>query len=155
MEEKKFIAAKELGKLAKWMRILGYDSVYHDRGDEAELVIQALRERRIILARSPWMSRHKGIKAIIVKRDLVEDQLDQVVEEAGLAIEEEKFFTRCVECNTLLIAAAKEDVREKVPAYVFGAHDVFKKCERCKKIYWKGSHWDMVGKWLEERGFRK
>ncbi len=155
MEEIRFIIAKELGKLAKWLRILGYDSVYHGRGDEAELVIQALREKRIILARSPDISRHKGIKAVIVKHDLVEDQLDQVVTEAGLAIEEEKFFTRCVECNTLLIDMAKEDAREKVPGYVFETHDSFKKCGECEKIYWKGSHWDMVGKWLGERGFKK
>ena len=151
----KFMIAKELGKLAKWLRILGYDSVYHDRGDEAELVIQALREGRVILARSPEMARHKGVKVIIVEHDLVEDQLDQVVEGAGLPVEQEKFFTRCVECNTLLMDMEKEAARGKVPEYVLGTHDVFKKCASCGKIYWKGSHWEMVGKWLGDRGFRK
>lgn len=155
MQEKRFIVSKELGKLAKWLRIVGYDSVYYDHGDEAGFIIQALRESRVILARSPEIIKHKGVKVVVVEHDLVEDQLDQVVRELGLEIKEEQLFTRCVECSTPLEKATREEAEKKVPEYVFRTNESFKKCGKCGKIFWKGTHWDMVGNWLRSRGLAK
>jgi uncharacterized protein with PIN domain len=149
MRDQKFIVTRELGKLAKWLRILGYDSVYHDKKETSSLIIRALREERILLTRSPALEKYKGIRVVIVGHDLVEDQLEQVARELGLPVDDKEMFRRCVECNTLLELRAKEDVRDKVPEYVFNTQECFKICPRCGKIFWKGTHWDMVKEWLD------
>ena len=151
MQQQKFIVTQELGKLAKWLRILGYDCVYYDKKAVSELIVQVLRDRSILLTRSETFTKYKGIQALIVKHDHVEQQVEQVVRELGLALDEENIFRRCVECNTLLEDIAKEGIKEKVPEYVFHTQEKFKKCPGCGKIFWKGTHWDMVGKWLGER----
>ncbi|MFH1877782.1 MAG: Mut7-C RNAse domain-containing protein [Candidatus Omnitrophota bacterium] len=151
MKPDRFIVTSELGKLAKWLRILGYDTVYYDRKDPGGMIILALREQRVILTRSSIYANFKGIKQVIVARDLVEDQLDQVAAETGLSVNEDALFHICVECNTPLIGIRKKDVEDKVPEEVYGARKEFKACPMCQKIYWKGTHWDMVKTWLEKR----
>ncbi|MGB2630366.1 MAG: Mut7-C RNAse domain-containing protein [Candidatus Omnitrophota bacterium] len=153
METIRFIALQELGKLAKWLRILGYDCGYYDKNDIADLVIQAIREGRVILARSAAYKKYKGIRVLVVTSDHVEEQVEQVIRELGLPLDEEKLFQRCVECNYPLEDVPKEETTGKVPEYVFRTQEVFKRCPSCGKIFWKGTHWDMVGKWLEKRKF--
>jgi len=151
MQQQKFIVTQELGKLAKWLRILGYDCVYYDKKAVSELIVQVLRDRRILLARSETFTKYKGIQALVIKHDHVEQQVEQIVRELGLTLDEENIFRRCVECNTPLEDITKEEIKEKVPEYVFQTQEKFKKCPGCGKIFWKGTHWDMVGKWLGER----
>jgi hypothetical protein len=105
----------------------------------------------VLLARSPALEKYKGIQKVIVKSDHVEEQVEQLIEEMGIAIDENMLFRRCVECNCLLEDLPKEKARGKVPDYVFETQEMFKKCPQCNKIFWKGTHWDMVGKWLEKR----
>ena len=155
MKEEKFITTQELGKLAKWLRILGYDCIYHDKKEVSDLIIQTLRDHRILLTRSGAFAKYKGIQTLVIKEDHAEKQVDQVVQELGLTIDEEKVFRRCVECNALLENLEKEATKGKIPEYVFQTQERFKRCPRCDKIFWKGTHWDMVGKWLEERKKRK
>jgi len=151
MRDKKFIVTEELGKLAKWLRILGYDTVYHAKEDIPAIVVQALREGRIILTRSSTVANYKGVQAVVVKHDLVEDQMDQVMNKLGLSVEEASLFQICVECNTALEVIPKEDVKGKIPEYVYETQNEFKRCPQCDKIFWKGTHWDMVKKWLDKR----
>lgn len=150
----KFIATSELGRLCKWMRILGYDTVYTPDEDRRALVLQSLREERIILTRDSKMSRFSGTGMIHVRDDLVEDQIRQVIEELGIKPDRGKFFTICVLCNKPLEAIAKEDVRDKVPPYVYKTQDSFVRCGICDRIYWQGTHWTNVGDFVEriERG---
>jgi len=154
MQEAKFIVTKELGKLAKWLRILGYDAIYYDKKETAGLIIQALRDKRVILTRSTAPAKYKGIHVVIIRSDHVEKQIEQVFTELKLLLREEGLFRRCVECNTLLKDVEKGQIKEKVPEYVFRNHEVFKKCAKCQKIFWKGTHWGMVGKWLEGKGIK-
>ena len=84
----------------------------------------------------------------------MEEQVEQVIQELGLALNEENLFQRCVECNVALKDLPKEKAKEKVPEYVFQTQKAFKQCPQCKKIFWKGTHWDMVGKWLEKQGLK-
>ena len=145
-----FIVTEELGKLAKWLRVLGYDCVYHDGGSESDLVIQALRDKRVLLTRTERLKKYTGIKTVIIRHDHVEDQLEQVVFDLGLPLEEDGFFQRCVECNERLSAVEKHDIKGKVPGYVFDTQDEFKVCPACEKIFWRGTHWDNVGKRVDE-----
>ncbi len=150
--DKKFIVTREMGKLAKWLRILGYDCVYFGGTQVADLIIQALRDKRMLLTRSAALTKYTGVRVVVVRHDLVEDQLEQVVAELGLSLDDAAMFERCVECNTPLEKIEKEKVKGKVPEYVFETQETFKLCPSCGKYFWKGTHWDMVGDWLKNRG---
>ena len=145
----KFILTRELGRLAKWLRILGYDTIYHDKDDKARLVILSLRDSRIILTRDSKMSRFTGVRMLHIETDEVEKQLEQVVRYLKLRTDEAGTFLRCVDCNELLKDIEKKKVEDKVPPYVFKTQEEFKICPVCSKIFWKGTHWNLVKKFLE------
>lgn len=140
----KFILTHEVGRLAKWLRILGFDSVYQKRDDKRELVLRSLREDRIVVSRNASLARYTGIRFIHIKSDLLEEQLKQMRDELGLNINEEYMFTRCVICNEPLAGIDKEKVKDKVPEFVYSANENFVVCPNCKKIYWQGTHWGNV-----------
>jgi len=144
----RFILTGELGRLCKWLRILGYDTVLEK--DNRVLVIKSLREERIILTRDTKMSRYTGTRMIKIKSDFVEEQLVQVVNELNLKIDKERLFTICVLCDENLEKVEKESVKDEVPPYVYDTQDLFMRCPRCKKVYWQGSHWALVKKFLEK-----
>ena len=145
----KFILTKELGRLARWLRIVGYDSVYYEKGDKAELVILSLRDKRVILTRDSKMSRFTGTRMIRITEDKVEKQLLGVTKALDLDIEESKTFLRCVDCNELLVNIEKKKVEKRVPPHVFKTQNEFKRCPTCDKIFWKGTHWDLVKDFLK------
>lgn len=155
MRKDKFIITRELGKLAKWLRILGYDSVYCRDKDVAGIVIRALREKRVLLTRSAEFTKYKGIRTVVIKHDLADEQLEQVTEELGLVFTEGAIFHICVECNTPLEDIEKEKVQERVPEYVYKTQEEFKRCPKCDKIFWKGTHWDMATGWLRQHGIEE
>ena len=145
----KFIVTKELGRLAHWLRILGYDAIYHESDDRSRLIIISLRERRIILTRSSGMSGYTGIRMLRISEDIVERQLEQVIKELDLEIDEDTTFTRCVDCNESLKDIAKDRVKERVPPYVFETQNEFKTCPVCNKVFWKGTHLELVRAFLK------
>ena len=145
----KFIVTNELGRLARWLRILGYDTAYDNANDTSKLVITSLRERRVILTRDRRMSRFTGIRMFRIKDDGVEEQLRHVIRGLELRPSEKQLFQRCVDCNEILIDVAKDAVRELVPAYVFEVNDAFKQCPVCTKIFWKGTHWRLAKNFLK------
>jgi len=71
-----------------------------------------------------------------------------------MPVEIDKLFYRCIECNTPLEDIAKEKIKTKVPEYVYQTQSTFKQCTNCRKIFWKGTHWDMVGGWLKGKGIK-
>lgn len=150
MEVEKFILTKELGRLVKWLRILGFDTIYFTAKNISSLVITALREDRIILTRNLHLTSAVGIKIFQVKGDLVTDQLKQIIQELGLKLNQQRLFTRCIICNTEITKIAKEKVIGKVPEYVFKTQEEFSWCPPCDKIYWSGTHWGNVAKTLKE-----
>ncbi len=145
----KFILTKELGRLAKWLRIIGYDTVYYDGDDKAKLVILSLRDNRIILTRDSKMARFTGVKVVHFRDDEVEKQLEQAIKELNLEVSEEKTFTLCVDCNRPLCSVEKERIKNRVPPYVFKTQNEFKLCPACDKVFWKGTHWDLVKRFLK------
>ncbi|MBN1354179.1 MAG: Mut7-C RNAse domain-containing protein [Candidatus Omnitrophica bacterium] len=147
----KFILTKELGRLAKWLRILGYDAVYYDKDDRSKLIILSLREGRIVLTRDSKLSKFTGIRMIRIADNEVKKQLEQVFKELGPSLTEKDTFTRCVECNEMLSDIQKDSVKDKVPPYVFKHETRFKKCNSCGKIFWNGTHLDLVKNFLEKK----
>jgi len=148
----KFIATKELGRLAKWMRILGFDTEYFQEENHSKLKIVALRDERIILTRNTRLSRPKGIKLVQIKHDLLNEQLLDVSKELELKADKDLMFSRCTICNAVLEPIEKEKIKDKVPEYVFETHNKFIKCPACLRIYWSGTHWGNVEEILKEAG---
>ncbi|MBD3184081.1 hypothetical protein GF312_17485 [Candidatus Poribacteria bacterium] len=141
-DELRFIADEMLGKLAKWLRAIGYDTVYFTGvGDEA-LVKQALKEDRLILTKDSNLVKRKMVRnSFLVEGDDPKEQFKQVVQEMNLDVKS-NFFTRCLVCNTELVFIEKEEAWGKVPVYTYMTHDVFYECEECNRIYWSGTHRD-------------
>lgn len=139
----KFFADCMVGKLAKWLRILGYDTAYQKEIADRDLVMRAQLEERIILTRDEKLLSRKGVEAFLfIHSDYYLDQLREVVAAFQLTFDEERLFRRCTECNTETEAIAKKAVGGQVPRYVFRTQDMFSCCPQCRKIYWRGTHVD-------------
>lgn len=144
MEEPKFLVDFMLGRLCKWLRILGYDTAYFSSLNKNIIVYQSLKEGRIILTRDHRVSKNKALKVLLIDSDNYEKQIQQVMEELNLKVDPEKMFIRCCLCNNLLAPTSKEKVSGKVPSFVFQTQNNFSYCEKCAKIYWPGTHWDLM-----------
>jgi uncharacterized protein with PIN domain len=153
--EPRFLVDFMLGRLAKWLRIIGYDAVYSRERDKTSILMQSLIENRILVTRDHEMARNNSRKIILVQSDRIGNQLRQVLTEENLQITIQRFFTRCTLCNILLQPVAdKETVASLVPAYVLQSHEAFSRCAECGKIYWKGTHLDLLVKELAKAGIR-
>jgi len=143
----KFIVTDELGRLLRWLRILGFDTVLEK--NRAGLVIRSLREERIILTRDSKISRFTGIRTIKIDSDFVEEQLEQLIRKLNLKIDRNNIFSICILCNEALEPAGKNSVKGEVPEFVFETQENFTRCPKCGKIYWRGTHWALANKFLD------
>lgn len=146
----KFILTKELGRLSKWLRILGFDTVYYNQDNLSSLIIQALRDERIILTRNQRLPQGRGLKIVLIKNEKIKKQVAEILQTLKISLKPEMMFSRCTLCNAELVDIAKEEVKDKVPEYVFKTQGNFITCPQCKRIYWQGTHWGNVRKTLEE-----
>jgi len=146
----KFILTKELGRLAKWLRILGFDTSYYNQDKLSSLIIQALRDERIILTRNQRLPQARGLKIVLIKNEKIKKQVEEVLKTLKIVLEPEMMFSRCILCNAKLADIAKDKVKDKVPEYVFKTQEDFVTCPKCQRIYWQGTHWGNVQKTLEE-----
>ena len=136
----KFIADAMLGKLAKRLRLLGYDVLYNPAYDDNEIIRLSLEQDRIILTRDTGLAeRPLAANHLFIQSDHVKDQLKQVFE-AFQITEEPAPLTRCSLCNEPLIALDKQEARDLVPQYVYDRNDSFLRCGKCGRVYWKGTH---------------
>lgn len=143
----KFIADAMLGRLAKWLRILGYDTLYYPEIDDRELIMRSVEEDRLILTRDTRLIKWRiARRHLFVREDDVRNQLRQVIAELGLDTSS-LLFTRCCECNGELAPFEKGDALGRVPVYVYQTQEKFSICSNCKRIYWKGTHYARI---LEE-----
>ena len=135
-----FAAEKTLGKLAKWLRLLGFDTLYEPEVGADEF-IQKLKNDRILLTRTRRIFRKSTIcKLIFVHSDHWAEQLKQIILELGLKAAQTRPFSRCLHCNILIVSAEKDSLWGRVPDYVFQTHDHFLTCPKCGQVYWSGSH---------------
>ena len=138
----KFLADNMLGRLATWLRLLGYDTAYQHDATDAELARRARVEQRILLTRDVELTRRRGVRAVLIESEQVEEQVGQVFHALNLTAR--AAFSRCAECNSVLEEVSKESVRGQVPPYVFHTQERFRRCPRCAHIYWRGTHWARI-----------
>ncbi|MBI5167328.1 MAG: Mut7-C RNAse domain-containing protein [candidate division NC10 bacterium] len=140
MGRAKFIADTMLGRLAKWLRILGYDTIYFSGTDDGLLLQMAREGGRILLTRDTRLLQHKGLgRYLFIQSDHLKEQLRQVVAELKLD-PEEGLGSRCPRCNAELGEIEKGEVEGRVPEFVFKQQEDFFHCHGCGRIYWPGSH---------------
>lgn len=135
----KFIADVMLGRLAKRMRLLGFDVLYDRTLDDNEIIRLSLDQDRVILTRDASLaSRPLARNRVFISSNFIREQLEQVI--SACSLEAFRPLTRCSECNVSLDPIAKQDARDLVPCHVYGASDSFLHCPRCERIYWSGTH---------------
>ncbi|UCH51203.1 MAG: Mut7-C RNAse domain-containing protein [Chloroflexota bacterium] len=148
----KFIIDNNVGKLAKWLRIMGYDALLFTEEDDGKMVKLALAQNRIILTKDTQIMRRRlvtsgRLKAILIEDDDSKAQLHQVVEDLDLDYQFRPFSV-CLECNQNLVERDKEEVRDLVPPYVFETQSLYMECPSCHRIYWRGTHWQAMNQEL-------
>ena len=138
-----------LGRLAKWLRILGYDTLYDPSWNDAHLARLARAEDRVLLTRDVELTRRKGVRVVYVASEALEAQLDQLHEELGVVALEP--WSRCPVCNSTLLAVPKDEAWGQVPPYVFVTQKEFRLCPQCSRFYWRGTHrermQELISRW--------
>jgi uncharacterized protein with PIN domain len=140
-DEFKFITDASLGRLAKWLRILGYDTAVFPNQAGREMLRQAATEGRIVLTRRKDMTgrQFSGRLFLITGVDVV-GQLNDVIGKYSLKVDQQKMFGICLNCNEKLYPVLREEVRDLVPLFVFENCTEYNQCPRCHNIYWAGTH---------------
>jgi uncharacterized protein with PIN domain len=139
----RFLADHMLGTLAKWLRLLGFDTLYPTVLDDDELIRISSEKARIILTRDKNLASRSN--ALYIESDQLDEQVKQVFRSFNLKVDDA--LSRCSLCNESIMEVEKWSVSSDVPEAIFFYHDEFWKCTKCNKIYWKGSHWkEIMGK---------
>jgi uncharacterized protein with PIN domain len=144
----RFLADAMLGRLAKWLRMLGYDTAYFPQLEDHDLVRIARAEDRMLLTRDRELVRRRGLRSLLIESDRFEEQMRQLWRDLDLNMDGS--FSRCTRCNTILQPVSKEEVNERVPPYVLRRHVYFSLCPQCDKVYWRGTHWLRMRRRIEE-----
>jgi uncharacterized protein with PIN domain len=147
-----FVADSMVGKLARYLRIMGYDTVYQSSYPDQRLS-ELVMEGRTLLTRNHATARSYS-NSIFIDRDLVKDQLNVVDTNLKLTRDRRSWFSRCLVCNSPLSKAEGEAARESVPDFVFFKYpERISFCPTCKRFYWPGTHRERMLETLREWGF--
>ncbi|MCX5831260.1 MAG: Mut7-C RNAse domain-containing protein [Deltaproteobacteria bacterium] len=152
--ELKFIIDHNVGKMAKWLRMAGFDAQLFTGADDAAIIAAALAENRILLTRDRRIMKRRDIvggriKAILIESDRFKAQVQQVI--STLRLDKSRFrpFTICLECNQRLEERFKEAIKGRVPPYVYQTQEYFAECPACRRLYWQGTHWQAMSREIE------
>ncbi len=136
----RFVADCMLGKLAKWLKILGFDTAYFTKIEDSDLLVFAQNESRILLTRDNGLiERSKNIQCLFIDSEKWSEQIQQVLKEFNLK-KKIKSNSRCIECNTILKDLPKKRAKNLVTPFIFKNADVFSLCPVCGRVFWKGTH---------------
>lgn len=148
----RFACDAMLGGLARWLRAAGYDAWWHADVDDWQLVRRALREGRILLTCDAGISRigivrDGEVSALLLPVGLSKkQQLRYVFEQLGL----NPLPPRCMACGGELRPVSKEAVKDRAPPRTYAWLDQFQECTRCSRLFWPGTHWQRIGKVLDQ-----
>jgi uncharacterized protein with PIN domain len=138
----KLLADATLGRLAKWLRILGYDTAHVADTDAHAVMHLARKEDRLILTRSRDLAGRGGVRVLLIASEVLEEQVAQVFACVGPATA--PAVSRCPICNQRLVEAEPSAVVDRVPPYVRRTQRQFSACVVCDRVYWQGTHWQRM-----------
>lgn len=140
----RFIADAHLGGLARLLRLTGFDTLYDNHYDDAEIVVIAAREGRIVLTRDrELLKRRELTHGCFVHAIKPEQQAVELFQRLDLA-RSARPFSLCLECNAPLHPIDKAEVAHRLPADVRARQARFSTCDRCQRVFWEGSHWQRM-----------
>lgn len=150
LAEPRFLVDENLGKLATFLLILGFDVLFDPRLDDPDLALKSAEENRILLTRDIGLLK-RGIVTYgyWVRSDDPRRQVSEVIRRFGLW-PRVRPFTRCLECNVELELISKDEAHGSVPPIAHALYSEFYRCEACEKVFWKGSHYDRMKDWLQD-----
>jgi uncharacterized protein with PIN domain len=149
--ETRFIVDGTLGKLAKRLRYLGFDTAVFSGKDLHRLVQISQKEKRIVLTRNRRLEAKLFLGNILIVRENQPDvQVVSVLESLRLDVDPKRFFSRCLLCNEQLESISQAEVEGRVPEFVFHSHRAFHQCPTCQRIYWQGTHPRNMKKGIEK-----
>jgi uncharacterized protein with PIN domain len=149
----RFLADGMLGKLARWLRMLGNDTEYSTALSDDELLAKAKSESRTLLTRDFELYQRaisRGIYAYYVQGNSEAKRLAELAKRFGLPLEVDMENSHCPRCNAKLQAASKEQVQADVEKNTFLHYDKFWKCPNCGHVYWQGAHWKQITQTLTQ-----
>ena len=140
----KFIADAMLGRLARWLRLMGFDVLYYPDIEDSQIVRISREQERTVLTRDTLLLKRKGLKdPVFISSDHVMQQLGEL--RGRLDFHDAEPLGRCGVCNGVLSKVmGKNDIRDFVPEFIYHSFDEFIQCRDCKKVYWKGSHYERI-----------
>ena len=149
----KFLADAMLGKLARWLRMLGHDVIYSVAFDDSELLELAKREERVLLTKDLELYKRaigRGIDAYYVEGETEPERLAQIAKRYGLTLEIDMDKSHCPICNTKLQTAKKEELKDELEKNTYTHYEKFWRCPNCGQIYWQGAHWKQITQTLTQ-----
>lgn len=150
LEEPRFVADGHLGRLAAYLRMLGFDTWYERIADDAQLAEISSRERRLLLTRDVGLLKRREVaQGYCVRAHKPHDQLREVSRRFALRSQLLP-FRRCMECNGLLASVAKTEIADLLPPHTRETKDDFSRCLNCRKIYWRGTHYARMAGWVRD-----
>jgi uncharacterized protein len=152
--EQRFIVDVNAGKLARWLRMMGYDTLFFDGPDDGIMVKLALAQGRTVITRDAEFMKRRAVssgrvRALLVSGDIPAAQMQTAITELDLD-KDYKPFTRCLECNAELTPRDKNDLTGSVPKRVYSMQNQYMQCPSCRRIYWRGTHWAAMKRKLDE-----
>ncbi len=149
----KFLADGMLGKLVRWLRMLGGDVIYSVEFNDSELLELAKKEDRVLLTKDLELYKRaivKSINAYYVEGKTEPERLAQVAKRYGLTLTIDMDKSHCPICNTTLNLTPKEQIQNELEKNTFVYYDKFWKCPNCGQIYWQGAHWTPINNKLQQ-----
>ncbi len=151
----RFALDGHLGRLASYLRLLGFDTAYRNEIDDADLAAQAVAEGRVVLTRDQDLLKRKALRyGYWVRATDPRAQVAEVLERFDIAALVQP-FTRCPRCNGLLAPVPKAEVLAQLEPLTRRYYDTFYRCQACGQVYWRGSHFDriltLLHQWLPEK----
>ncbi len=152
-ETLRFLCDGMLGKLARWLRLLGHDVKYSREIDDDDLIVLSASEDRILLTRDVELYRKAlklGGKAFLIKGKTRAEKLAELAKNFKLKLDVNTSLSRCPKCNTQIKHVPKDEIFDRIPEHTRKIYDEFWICPKCGQIYWRGSHWRKITEILEE-----
>jgi len=149
----KFITDGMLGKLTRWLRMLGHDVEYSRSDDDKKLIERAKSEGRILLTRDLKLYQQamtRGVEAVLVAASTGAENLADLAGRFNFKLEIDVTVSRCPKCNTKIKPVSKDMVIDRVPETTSTYYNEFWECPECGQIYWQGAHWKRIETTLKE-----
>ena len=151
----KFVVDGMLGKLARWLRMMGHDVEYSNNIDDSELLTIAKKQHGILLTRDFELYQRaitKEVDAFYVEGQTEEERLSELAKRFGIRLEIDMATSRCPKCNTQVKPVSKEDMANRVEKSTFEHYTEFWECPKCGQVYWQGAHWTKIRETLRTAG---